>query len=410
MKIVTCPGCGADLEIPPGSGGGRVVCPYCEVEFAPGAVRGPVRGGGSRHSTSRRRGRDYDDGYEEDDGRRGYRKKTDPTPIIISIIAVLVLGGALLFFMTKGKERDARIERDRIARMGSKTEAYFRPPNAFPITGNAYEFFCDYQPNEKITFKRMDYNSQVSYSDSTGVKDKELYSETYSVHGEITNEQIIAREGNIVTHEGRYEIKSFRLGKRDLVPDPVSVDARFQTDARGRAVPGSFERLAGAQLDAWPPLLGERGFGIMDGNAHRQGEFWGKEQLSDKVYSQIRIEGVDLKSIPLLDGGRQGGWYIRGGAPIKTSRGNWEKRQAHLELGLNAVENRRLKGGRYRGETADITVAVQWRAGGMYELGKRMVSHVKSLSVTMEVVIKTRDSWYHWFSSEHVDAQIFKDS
>ena len=40
----------------------------------------------------------------------------------------------------------------------------------------------------------------------------------------------------------------------------------------------------------------------MDGKAHRQGEFWGKDQLSDKVYAQLRIDGVNLKSIPLVDG------------------------------------------------------------------------------------------------------------
>jgi len=312
--------------------------------------------------------------------------------------------------MTKGKEREARLERERIARMGSKTEAYFPPPNPFPISGNAYEFFCDYQPGEKITFKQMDYNSHVSYSDSTGVADKTLYSETYSIRGGITNEKIIAREGDIATHEGRYDINSFRLGNRDFVTDPVSVDARFKTDAQGRMVPGSFERIAGAQLDAWPALIGERGFEIMDGKAHRQGEFWGKERLTDKVYSQLTIAGVNLQSIPLIEGGRHGGWYIRGGAPIKTSRGNWEKRQAHLELGLNAVENRRLEKGTYKGEPAIISVAVQWRGGGMYELGKRMISNVKTMSVTMEVVIKTRESWYHWISSEHIDAQIFKDS
>jgi len=414
MKIVTCPGCGADLELPPGPGGGRVVCPYCEREFAPGGAHGPTRGASSRRSAGRsagrRRGREYDDEDEDEYERPGRRRKMDATPIIVAIVAVVVLGGGLLFFMTKGKERGARIERERVAAMGTKTTAYFRPPNPLQVQGNAYEFYCDYQLNEKITFRKLDYNAHVSYSDSTGVKDQPLYSETYSIKGEITAEQIVAKEGDVATHEGRYEIRSFRLGSRDFVPDPVWVDARFRTDEFGKAVPGSFERIGGAQLPEWPALLPERGYDIMDGRAHRQGDRWGKEKLSEKVYSQLRIDGVNLKSIPLIEGGRQGGWFISGGSPIKTSRGNWEKRQAFLKLSLHAVENRRLENGRYKGVPADISVAVRWRGGGMYELGKRMISHVKGMSVTLEVVIKTRDTWHHWLSSEYVDAQILKDS
>ena len=335
----------------------------------------------------------------------------DPTPIIIAVIAVVVLGGGLVFFLMQGKKREARQEQARIAEMSLKNKVYYAPPSELTPSGNAYEFFCDFQQDEKITFQRMDYNAQVSYSDSTGVKDQSIYSETYSISNnkELTNEQVIAREGDIATHRGRYQIRSFRIQDRNYVPDPVWIEAKFQTDRKGNAVPGSLEQVEGTTLPTLPPFLPERGFGIIDGRAHRQGERWGKNELPDKVLTQLSI-GFDVRSIPLVDRGRQGGWFISGGNPIKTSRGNWEKRQAHLKLNLNAVENRFQNNGRFRGLPAEISVAVKWTGGGMYELGKRMISHVQALSVTCEVVVKTRDGWFHWNSSEHIDAEILKDS
>ena len=74
---------------------------------------------------------------------------------------------------------------------------------------------------EKITFQRMDYNAQVSYEDSKDVTRTD-WSETYSIHGAITNETIVAREGEVATHEGLYEIKSFLRGPSHYVTTPVS--------------------------------------------------------------------------------------------------------------------------------------------------------------------------------------------
>ncbi|MEN8148290.1 MAG: hypothetical protein ABFS86_00620 [Planctomycetota bacterium] len=411
MKIANCPGCGADLELPPG--GGRVVCPYCETEFAPSGVRAPTPGGGApRRGGGRPRGR-RDDGYDEvEDDRRGYRrKKVDPTPIIVALIAVVVLGGGLAFFLMKSKQRETRQEEARIAKLQRKANVFFPPPNQLTPTGNAYEFFCDYQQDEKVTFQRMDYNAQVSYSDSHGAEDKPIYSETYSISNnkEITNERIVSREGDIVTHRGRYQIRGFRIQDRNLVPDPVWIEARFKTNRLGNFVPGSLEQVEGTTLPMLPPYLPERGFGIIDGAAHRQGERWGRDRLPDKVFDMLDI-GFDPRGVPAKAGGRHGGWYISSGNPIKTSRGNWEKRQAHLKLSLNAVENRYQQNGRYRGRPAEISVAVRWTGGAMYELGKRMISHVQALSVGCEVVVKTSEGWYHWHSSEHIDAVILKDS
>jgi hypothetical protein len=409
MQTVKCPACAAELELPPGHTGGRVVCPYCEKEFAPGIAPGvaPVRGGASRRRPARRRA--AEDDYDEDRSRRSYGRKMDPTPIILAVVALVIIAGGAAFFLMKGKEREGRLEHERVQRMGTKLPAYFPPPNPMQPQGNAYEFFCDYQKDDKITFRKMDYNAQVTYTDNTGAERTD-YSETYSIRGDITNETIVAREGDIATHEGTYQIKSYMLGTRNLVPDPVALKARFKTDRRGAALPGSFERLDGAELPQYPALLPERGFGIVDLRAHRQGDRWGLDALREKVYDQVDVPGVDLRSIPLVDGGRQGGWYIQGGNPVKTSRGNWEKRTAHLKLAIHAVENRRQQNGRFRGLPADISVAVRWQGSAMYELGKRMISHVQGLSINLEVVVKTRDGWYHWISSEHIDAEILKDS
>ena len=87
MKIARCPGCGDDLELPPG--GGRVVCPYCETEFSPSAAAMPARGAGtSRRGGGRSRGgRGGYDEYEDEYDRRDYRRrKTDPTPIIVAVL------------------------------------------------------------------------------------------------------------------------------------------------------------------------------------------------------------------------------------------------------------------------------------------------------------------------------------
>jgi hypothetical protein len=412
MSIVKCPGCQADLELPP-AGGTRVVCPYCETEFAPGAAAAPrrTRPGGRQNVRGRRYEEEYDDGGY---GRGGYRKRTDPTPFIIIGICVLVLGGALAYFLTKGKERDERREQQRMAEMASKVAAHFPPPQPLPVSGDSYRFFSGFEKGDKITFRRMDYNGRVTYEDSVGSVDVTEWTETYSIHGEITCETVIAKEGETATHEGNYEIKSFRKGPRgsvvDHVYDPVAVKLQFQTDGLGKLVPGSYTRVDGAALAEWPKLMGERGFGVLDGGSHRQGERWGAATLPDSIIDRIHIDGVNLRSVPMIDGGRQGGWYIKGGKPVKLANGKWDKREAHLLLRLSAVQNHRQMDGRYKGEKADISIGIRWMGGATYELGKRMISHIEGLMINVEVVIKTRKTWYHWSGSEHLDTQIFKDS
>ena len=93
MPVTHCPSCGASLEVPAVVPGGAVACPYCGAEFTPQRPRaaGPAR--------ARR-----DDDYYEEDRRRPYRKRTDPVPIIVGVVFVIVLVGIGLFILLKSSK------------------------------------------------------------------------------------------------------------------------------------------------------------------------------------------------------------------------------------------------------------------------------------------------------------------
>jgi len=408
MPITRCPGCGADLDVPTTAPGGAVECPYCRTQFSPGRRGAPA--GGRR----RTRGAPRDDYDDYDDRPRRPRRKQDLGPILLVIGVVVLFGGALIFFFAKQTSREERAEQRRQEILENKQPAY-QGANLRPDSpeGHSFSLANRLQKGSKISFNKLDYNGHLSYHNSANPdpeQAKSLWSLSYSVGGDINCELIEDVVDGVHHHFGRYHVLSYQKGGRTLLPSPVWIEARFQTNERGRPV-GEIRKTGGKEIPEVPHLINERGYGILTGDEIvREKETWGTERLPDGILERLAVSGVDLRSLPPKDGGRRGGWKIhgRGSNLIKREDGSWE-RSANVMVRLLAVENRHRPNGTWKGAPADISASILWQGTANYMLYKRMLSEVTGLSVTAEIVVRTDKGWHHWTGTEYMDAQFYKE-
>lgn len=408
MPITRCPGCGANLEVPSVVPGGRVACPHCNAEFDVGGGGGgggrARRGGGGRGG-----GRGYDEPEGDRYGRRGYRKRQDPLPIIILVGSVVVLAGAGIFFWLKGRANEAKHEAEHVQTVQGKQEA-FRTINRVPDNpnGDAWDLRCDFRKDDLLTIQELSFTSGLDVKDSSGGS-QPVWGLSYRMVTEEHGEKIVEAAGTgETTHEGRYQLQSFMEGTQSRIPDPLWLDARFRTGPRGNPIPGSFSQTGGPTVSPPPTFLADRGFGILPDHPVRMKETYGTSSLVNPFAAKVNLDGRSIDTVPLV-GARVGGWRLESGTIQYEPDGKTIARNANLVIHLSAYENRAEPNGTFRGRPARISVSTLWQGNATYDLYKNYLSNVQEMKVTIWVVAKTAREWWEWRGTASTNYKMYKD-
>jgi hypothetical protein len=404
VPITRCPGCNESLEVPAVVPGGLVACPYCGEEFVPS-------GGGGRPRGGARRGRDHDD-YDDGYGRpRGsFRKKTDPVPIVLGIVAVLVLGGAGIFFMVKKTREDNERQQAFYARVAATPSVSFPMPPAPPPPDSArapFDLPTVYKENDLVTLMDLSYSSGINEWKNGKQLTSTYPGLSYSVRTEEHGERVTASDGSTSTHEGHYLVPSYVWGLQTVLSNKT-VDATFKLNRQGLVVPGTFRQTGGDTITPPPEFIADRGRGALPDKPVLLYEVWGTARLDTTLARALVIDGRTLESIP-AQRQRVGGWRIATGTlETKEADGSWTNKAA-LDLRLYAVENGIVRNFSYQGQPAELSFAAKWTGEAEYMLQSQILVRVGNLKTVIEAQVKTRTDVYRWSGQTTADMKLYKD-
>ncbi len=408
MPITRCPGCNESLEVPAVVPGGLVSCPYCGEEFAPpGGGRPRGGGGGARRGRGRDRD-DYDDGYGRPRG--GYRKKADPVPIILGILAVLVLGGVGIFFLVKKNRQDDARQQTFYAKVAATPSVAFPMPPAPPPPDTArapFDLQTVYLEKDLVTLMELSYSSGVNHW-KNGKKIPASYPGlSYSVKCEEHGERVTAADDTSSTHVGHYLVPSYAWGTQTVLSN-ITVDATFKLNRKGMLLPGTFTQTGGTTISPVPEFIADRGLGVLPNKPVLLYEVWGTERLDNPLARHIILDGRSLESIPAKRQ-RMGGWRIATGTlETRESDGSWT-RKAAVDLRLNAVENGIVRNFIYQGQPAELSFATKWSGEAEYLLLSRLLVRVGNLKTVLDVQVKTKTDVYRWSGQTMANLKLYKD-
>jgi len=415
VPITRCPSCNESLEVPAVVPGGLVACPYCGEEFAPtGATGGrgaPRRGRGGRGRDAGGRdagGRDnYDDGYG---ARGGYRKKSDPIPIIVAIVAVLLLGGVGIYVMAKKKVRDEGQKQAFYAKVAATQPVSFPMPPTPPPPDSArapFDLVTLYLEKDLVTLMELSYSSGIRYPENDPQVNASFKGLNYTVKTEKHGERVTAADGSSSTHVGHYLVPSYVWGTSTVLSN-VTVDATFKLNRKGRLVPGTFSQTGGTTISPVPEFIADRGMGVLPNKKVLLYEVWGMERLDNPLARNILLDGRSLDSIQ-AQRQRAGGWRIATGTlETKEADGSWTHKAA-IDLRLNAVENGMVRNFTYHGQPAELSFATKWTGEAEYMLKKQLLVRVGNLKTAIEVQVKTQTEVYRWIGQTMMNLKLYKD-
>ncbi|MCU0727393.1 MAG: hypothetical protein MUE73_16670 [Planctomycetes bacterium] len=401
MPFTRCPSCQASLEVPAVVPGGVAACPYCGAEF-------PVKGGsgrGGRRPARRGRGGAGDDS-EEQRPAIGYRRRMDPTPIILVVVILVVGTVAGVWYMSKKKDEEgqrAAIHQANMANVkNASVDRYNLPPDA--PAGDTYDLMNVFHPGDRVTIMKYSRSFQLSHQPFKQPR-QSLKQYVLEFKGEREAEKVVAFENDQSVHEGTYTISSFIVDGRVIHTGPY--EAGFRLDRRGILVPGSFLQ-KGANLSPVPEGIADRNFGVLPDHTTRYNQTYGTATLPDPFRDHVLIDGRPLSSIG-IQGRREGGWRISGGTLEKIeSDMSWTHRAA-LDLRLAAYEDGVLKNFTYRGQPAELSYAMSWKAKAVYLLKSQILVQVDAMKIQFQARVKTPTDWHDWDGTDALDFQMYKD-
>ncbi len=413
MPIKRCPECKAELEVPAVVPGGVAACPYCGAEFPVKAAARPARArarpGSKRAPPRRRRDERYREEEEEYGGGRGYRRRTDPLPIIL-VVGFLVVALGVVGYIFLKKQREEAENRSTV-----ESAVLAEPPATIEFRrlpdhpeGEAIEMPCIFNVGDLVTVQQCDFSGSVSYYAPGNVEGKEVYDYVCTAKmKERQGEKVVAVEDGRSTHEARFDILSYYGLGATTVTGGLRIEARFQVDRWGDLVPGTFAQTSGRSLTPVPEYLGDRGFRVLPRRKVRRWETWGTDTLPDPISSHLTIEGRTFDAL-FPDKNRVGGWRIEGGRAVKLSDGSWD-RSAIYELKLFAVENHGWRPFTFRGQPAQISGSRYWKGHASYLLYKKLLVMLDPLQMHIQIKVKTGDAIHKWSGQATWRYKIFKD-
>jgi hypothetical protein len=330
----------------------------------------------------------------------------DPTPIIM-VVGILIVGAvAAVWYMSKKKEDEgqrAAIHQANMANVkNASVDRTSLPPDA--PAGDTYDLMNVFHPGDRVTLMKYSRSFQISHTPFKQPR-QSLKQYVLEFKGERESEKVVAFENGQSSHEGTYTISSFIVDGK--VIHTGLYQAGFKLGPRGVMIPGSFTQM-GAAVSPAPEGIADRNFGVLPDHTTRYNQTYGTATLPDPFSDNVLIDGRPLSSTGVT-GRREGGWRISGGTLEKMeSDMSWTHRAA-LDLRLAAYEEGVLRNFTYRGQPAELSYAMSWRAKAVYLLKQQVLVQVDAMKIQFQARVKTATDWHDWDGTDTLDFQMYKD-